>query len=74
MTPRPRFVARPRRVSDTWVVFDDLRGTPLPQTIPPQWQSSSRAATRRAGASGVNAGGRPSTERADSRGGGARVL
>ncbi len=26
MTPRPRFVARPRRVSDTWVVFDDLRG------------------------------------------------
>ncbi len=26
MTPRPRFVARPRRFSKTWDVFDDLRG------------------------------------------------
>ncbi len=26
MTPRPRFVARPRRFSGMWVVFDDLRG------------------------------------------------
>ena len=26
MTPRPRFVARSRPLSKTWVVFDDLRG------------------------------------------------
>ncbi len=26
MTPRPRFVARPRRFSKVWAVFDDLRG------------------------------------------------
>ena len=26
MTPRPRFVARPRRFSKVWVEYDDLRG------------------------------------------------
>jgi len=31
MMPRLRFVARPRRIADTWVVFDALRGHTVTQ-------------------------------------------